>query len=120
MRARLCAAILGFEAIVLGLSTPVMITVEDIAPAVALPIGLGLAVLCVVAAGMVRRPGGLVLGHLIQVAAVALGFLVTAMFVAGGIFAALWVTAYVLGGRIEADRARWAAEAEGQSDPDDV
>ena len=30
MRARLCAAMLFFEAILLGLSTPVMITVEDV------------------------------------------------------------------------------------------
>ncbi len=107
MRARLCAAILAFEAILLGLSTPVMISVEDVDPALALALGLGLMVICIVAAGMLRRPGGMVLGHLIQVASIALGLLVPVMYFVGGLFALLWGTAFVLGGRIDADRAAW-------------
>lgn len=112
MRARLCAAMLFFEAILLGLSTPVMITVEDVDRGLALWLGLGLAVACIVVAGMLRRPGGFLLGHVLQVAAVALGLLAPAMFFVGGLFAVLWWGAYRLGGTIEADRARWTAEAE--------
>jgi hypothetical protein len=33
------------------------------------------------------------------------------MFFVGAIFALLWATAFLVGRRIEADRARWAAEA---------
>lgn len=106
----MCAAMLTFEAILLGLSTPVMISVEKVSPALALPLGLGLAVLCVLTAGMLRRPWGYTLGHLIQVASIALGFLVPVMFFVGGMFALLWITAYLLGRRIEDDKRRWAAE----------
>ena len=101
---------LTFEAILLGLSTPVMITVEDVPASTALPLGLGLAVLCILTAGMLRRPWGYTVGHLIQVASVALGFLVPAMFFVGGMFALLWVSAFVLGRRIEEDKRRWAEE----------
>ncbi len=38
------------------------------------------------------------------------------MFLVGSMFAALWALAYLLGRRIDADKARWAAEA-GGSDP---
>lgn len=108
----MCAAILSLEAVVLGLSVPVMIAVEDVEPAAAVALGLGLAVLCVVTAGLLRRAWAYVVGHAIQVGAVALGLVVPSMFVVGAIFAALWLTAYFLGRRIEADKVRWAAEAE--------
>lgn len=108
----MCAAMLTFEAILLGLSVPVMITVEDVPAGTAAPLGLGLAVLCVLTAGMLRRPWAYVLGHAIQLATIALGFLVPVMFFVGGLFATLWVCAVVLGRRIEADKARWAAEGD--------
>jgi hypothetical protein len=106
----MCAAMLTFEAILLGLSVPVMIAVEDVPPGLALLLGLGLAVLCLLTAGMLRRPWGYTVGHVLQVAAIALGFLVPAMFFVGGMFALLWVTAFLLGRRIEEDKRRWAAE----------
>ena len=42
---------------------------------------------------------------MIQVAAIALGFVVPMMFVLGAIFALLWGTAYFLGRKIERERA---------------
>lgn len=87
-----------------------MIAISDIRPAVALPIGLGLALLCVLVAGMLRRESAYLLGHLLQVAAVALGFLAPLMFVVGGVFALLWATAYGLGRKIEGERAAAFAE----------
>ncbi len=111
MRHRLCAAMLCFEAILLGLSVPVMISVDGVDRTLALALGLGLAVAAIVVAGMVRRPGGLWLGHAIQVASIALGLLTPAMYFVGALFAALWWAAYSLGGRIDEDKARWAAEA---------
>lgn len=106
----MCAAMLTFEAILLGLSVPVMIAVEDVPVGLALGLGLGLAVLCLLTAGMLRRPEGYVVGHVLQVAAIALGFLVPAMFFVGGLFALLWLTAFLLGRRIEEDKRRWAEE----------
>jgi hypothetical protein len=105
----LCATVLAVEAIVLGLTTPVMVTLTDVSTATALWIGLGLAVACLLAAGLLRFEWGYWIGHAIQVAAVALGFVVPLMFVLGAILAALWVTAYGVGRKIERERAAWEA-----------
>lgn len=105
MQQRLCSAILFLEAIVVGLSSIVLISVEDLDPVGALAIGLGLAGACVLIAGMLRKPWAYHLGWAIQVAAIALGFLVTAMFALGAIFLALWTTAFRLGRTIDRDRA---------------
>ncbi|MGI8955071.1 MAG: DUF4233 domain-containing protein [Nocardioidaceae bacterium] len=101
----ICAAMLVFEAVVIALATPVMIAVEDVQTDVALSVGLGLAFLALLTAGLLRRPWAYVLGHAIQVAIIAMGVLVPAMFLVGVMFTALWVTAYLLGRKIEADKA---------------
>lgn len=107
----MCAAMLTLEAIILGLSVPVMISVEDVDTTWALVVGIGLAVLCLLVAGSLRRPQAYLVGHAIQVGAIAMGFLVPIMFFVGLMFAALWFGAFFLGRRIEADKARWAQEA---------
>lgn len=116
IRRGMCAAILSLEAIALGLTTPVLIGVADVDVVPALVIGLGLTVLCVLTAGMLRRPWAYSVGWGIQVAAVALGVVVPVMFVLGGIFALLWGMADFLGRRIEQERAEayaaWAAQQE--------
>ncbi|WP_309972301.1 DUF4233 domain-containing protein [Aeromicrobium panaciterrae] len=109
----MCAAMLSLEAIILALAVPVMISVEGVSKPLALTLGLGLAALCLLTAGALRRPEAYAIGHLIQVGAICLGFLVPVMFFVGAMFAALWFTAFFLGRKIEADKARWAAEAEG-------
>jgi hypothetical protein len=101
----MCAAVLSLEAITLGLTTPVMISVADVATGTALVIGLGLVAACLLVAGLLRRPWAYALGWVIQVAAVALGFVVGIMFVLGGIFALLWGMADYLGRRIDRERA---------------
>nr|WP_166140224.1 DUF4233 domain-containing protein [Nocardioides ochotonae] len=106
----MCAAILALEAIVLGLTTPVMVAVSDVDVASALVVGIGLTVVCLLLAGMLRREWAYAAGWVVQVAAIALGFVVPMMFVLGAIFALLWGTAYFLGKRIERERAAaWAA-----------
>ncbi len=107
----MCAAMLTLEAVILALAVPVMISVEDVSTPLALSSGLGLAVLCILTAGSLRRPQAYLVGHAIQVGAIGLGFLVTIMFFIGAIFAALWFGAFFLGKRIEEDKARWAREA---------
>ncbi len=101
----MCAAILSLEAIALGLTTPVMIAIAEVPTATALTIGLGLALACIVLAGMLRSEGAYYVGWAIQVAAVALGFVVPLMFLLGAIFALLWGAAYFLGKKIERERA---------------
>ena len=104
-RRGMCAAILSLEAITLGLTTPVMISVSDVDTGAALAVGLGLAVVCLLLAGMLRRPWAYTVGWAVQVAAVALGLVVPMMFLLGAIFALLWGTADVLGRKIERERA---------------
>lgn len=103
-RRMMCASVLGIECIVLGLVTPVLITVEDLSRGLALGIGLGLALSAVLVAAVLRAEWAYYAGFALQVAALALGFVVPAMFVLGLIFGALWTTAYVLGKKIEAQQ----------------
>ena len=109
-RRGMCAAVLCLEAITIGLTTPVMITIADVAAGTALLVGLGLAVLCLLLAGMLRAEWAYAAGYVVQVAAIGLGFVIPLMFLLGGIFAVLWATADHLGRRIEREKAAaWAA-----------
>lgn len=104
-RRGMCAAVLALEGIVVALSTPVMITLTDVRLGTALTAGLGLAAVCLLLAGLLRSEAAYVVGWAVQVAAIALGLVVPAMFFLGVIFALLWGAAYFLGRRIERDRA---------------
>ncbi len=104
-RRGMCAAVLALEGIVLGLTTPVMVTLADVPLATALVVGLGLAVACLLLAGLLRFEAAYGFGWLLQVAAIGLGFFVPVMFFLGAIFALLWGTAYFLGRKIERERA---------------
>jgi hypothetical protein len=109
-RRGMCAAVLCLEAITVALTTPVLITIADVPVGQAVLIGVGLAVACLLLAGMLRAPWAYALGWVLQVGAVAIGFLVPMMFFLGGIFALLWGAADFLGRKIERERAEaWAA-----------
>ena len=101
----MCAGMLGLQAIVFLLTTPVLLTLTDVDTGVGVGIGVGLAVAAVVVAGLVRRPGGLQLGFAVQAAALALGFLVPVMVVLGLVFLGLYAASYVVGGRIDREKA---------------
>ena len=104
-RRGMCAAILCLEAITLGLTTPVMVAVADVALPVALTIGLGLTLACLLLAVLLRAEWAYAAGWVVQVGAIALGFVIPLMFFLGAIFALLWGTAYFLGRKIERERA---------------
>jgi len=113
----MCAAVLALEGIVAALSTPVMIVVSDVTTGTALSVGLGLALACLVLAGMLRSEGAYAVGWVVQLAAIGLGVVVPTMFFLGAVFALLWGTAYLLGRKIERERAAaYAAhEASGEA-----
>lgn len=104
-RRGMCAAILSLEAITLGLTTPVLISLTDVPTGLALLIGLGLAVVCLLLAGMLRSEWAYTAGWVVQGAAIALGLVIPMMFFLGGVFALLWGTAVFLGRKIESERA---------------
>lgn len=56
-----------------------------------------LAVLCILDAGVLRRPWGITLGWVLQIATLACAFIVPVMLLVGLLFGALWVTALVQG-----------------------
>jgi len=117
-RRSLCATVLFCEAITLGLTTPVMITLGDVPRSTALAVGLGLALACLLTAGLLRAEWAYWLGHAIQVAAIGLGFVVGFMLVLGPIFALLWGVAFRIGGRIERERAEAYATQAGDGEPE--
>ena len=104
-RRGMCAAVLCLEAIVVALTTPVMVTLHDVPVTTALVAGLGLAVACLLLAGMLRSETAYVVGWVLQVGAIALGLIVPLMFFLGALFAILWAAAYLLGRKIERERA---------------
>ncbi len=58
---------------------------------------------------MVTLPGGYIAGSIAQVLVLACGFVIPMMFLLGVVFIALWVAAYRLGSRIDAERAAYDA-----------
>ena len=103
-RRQFAATILVLEAFVVGFAALVAFGLRVAEPAVVWGVGGALALSLVLAAGVLGRPGGYVVGSVLQVAVVAVGVAVPTMLVMGGIFAVLWVVALRLGGRIDRER----------------
>ena len=101
---RLCATVLIFETVVIGLAIPVAITIAHAGPAAAGITGGVLAAAAVLLAAFVGRPGqgwALAGGSVLQAAVIATGVVVPVMYGLGAIFAALWVTAIWLARRYQ-------------------
>ncbi|MEU5094597.1 DUF4233 domain-containing protein [Streptomyces sp. NPDC020996] len=75
--------------------------------------------LCLLLCGFVTRPGGVVLGWVLQAALIASGFAVPTMFFLGAVFAALWWASVHYGRKIDEAKARFAAQSD-SSTPDAV
>lgn len=76
-----------------------------------LVVGFGIAALCILAAGTLRRPWGVTLGWLAQLLTLVSAFVVPMMLVVGLVFLALWLVCLVQGPRIDATDAQRAAQA---------
>ncbi len=101
----MCSGMLGLEAVVLFLTIPVMLTLTSVSTTAAVAAGGGLTVACVLGAGLMRRRVGGPLGWVVQVCAIALGVVVPVMFVLGVVFLTLYAGSWVLGARIDRERA---------------
>lgn len=101
------ASVLTTEAMVIGFALLVAkdLSVRSEVPATA--IGLVLALLALLAAGMLKFRTGWILGTAVQVGLILLGIVVPMMYLMGAIFAALWAAAIVVGRKGEAARARF-------------
>lgn len=101
---RLCSTVLIMEAIVIGLSIPVAVTIAHTRPGRAGIVGGVLAVAAVILAGVVGRPRfgwALAVGTVLQLAVIATGVVVPVMYALGAVFAGLWATAIWLARRYQ-------------------
>ncbi|THA28186.1 DUF4233 domain-containing protein [Streptomyces sp. A1277] len=111
----LCASTLIGEFFVIGFAGLVAMKSDDLTNAAVWTVcGIGM-LFSVLLCGMITRPGGVQLGWALQIALVASGFVVPTMFVLGVAFGALWWASVHYGRRIDAVKARWAAQAEAQA-----
>ncbi|MFF8842941.1 DUF4233 domain-containing protein [Streptomyces sp. NPDC015127] len=107
----LCASTLIGEFFVIGFAGLVAMK-SDGASMAAVWTVCGIAMLfSVLLCGMITRPGGIQLGWALQIALVASGFVVPAMFFLGALFAGLWWASVFYGRRIDEAKARWEAQA---------
>ena len=110
----LAASVLFFEAVLMVLVVPVVIALTDVGPATAVISGVVFAALCLVTAGLLRHAWAYGVGWGLQVALVASGFVVPAMFLLGGIFAVLWGVGLHVGRKGERVRAERLAAVDGR------
>jgi len=84
------AAVLGLEALVTLLIPRTIAFTTGLGP-VRTAICIALAMVLVVAAGLVRRPWGIALGSVLQIAFLATGILIVTMFLVAALFIAVWL-----------------------------
>ncbi|NHC45109.1 DUF4233 domain-containing protein [Motilibacter aurantiacus] len=101
MRRSLAAIVLTFEAFVVFFAMLVAANLSDLPTGPVVATGLALAAACLVVTGLLRHRWAYGLGSLLQVAIVATGFVVPAMWLLGPVFAAMWFGFMVLSTRVE-------------------
>jgi hypothetical protein len=105
----LAAAALALEAFVVFFAALVAKDLSSLSTAAAVGGGAGLAVLCLLVAGLLRYRIGYPLGWVMQLLLIATGVWVPLMFGIGAVFCALWAVSLYQGTRIERERAIVAA-----------
>jgi len=96
------SAVLAMEFLVMGFA--LLLAMENHG-ALALWLGGALALLLLLDAGLMKKMTGWYLGTLLQIALIAYGLVVPAMYFMGSLFAVLWVSAFFIGRKGEAIRA---------------
>jgi hypothetical protein len=102
------ASVLVAESMTMGFA--ILLAMKDHSNA-AIIYGCVISFLLFVAAGLVRRPGGFVIGSIMQIAMIGFGFVVPSFFIIGVVLIGLWVAAIVVGRKGEAARAALLAAA---------
>lgn len=111
------ATVLGLQAFIVFFATLAAYGMRTAPPGVLIAVGIGGAVLCLVAAALLRNIAGYILGSVIQVAFLVAGFLIPDLrdhlLAVAVTFAVIWVVALTLGARIDVERAeRYRGELE--------
>jgi Ni/Fe-hydrogenase subunit HybB-like protein len=106
--------VLFFETLVVLLAIPAARALTEGHHGLILWGGLALAASCLLAAGLLRTSVGYVLGSAVQVAVLASGLVLPAMFILGAVFGGLWVLAIVLARKADRYARLRAAEPDAQ------
>lgn len=80
-------------------------------------VGSLLAVLCIVDAALMRRPWGITVGWVLQIATLACALILPVMLVVGLLFGALWLTALVQGHAMDEHTRRVDAQWHASQEP---
>jgi Protein of unknown function (DUF4233) len=107
----LCSSTLIGEFFVIGFAGLVAMKDPDLSMATVWTVSGIAMLLSVLLCATVTRPGGVLLGWVLQVALIAAGFVVPTMFILGVAFAALWWASVHFGRKIDVAKARFAAQA---------
>jgi hypothetical protein len=105
----LCSATLAAEVFVIGLAGLVAMSLTDVPTGILWAVCGAAMALCLVLCGMTERRAFLPLGWGLQGALVLSGLLVPAMFLIGGIFAAIWWASVHYGREVDRLKALRAA-----------
>ncbi len=100
------ASVLLAESLTMGFA--ILLAMKDQSQA-AIIYGCVISILLFVSAALVRRPGGFVIGSIMQVVMISFGFVVPSFFIIGVVLIGLWVAAIVVGRKGEAARAAMLA-----------
>lgn len=106
--ARMAVVTLVLEALLVFFATLVASRLPGLGAAVVWGGGIGLTLACLLVCAVARRPGGLLIGAVLQALILATGLVLPAMWVMGGLFLAIWVWLLWVGTRIDTDRAATA------------
>ncbi len=114
-RRTLAAATVSLEAFVVFFAGLVAKDLSPLSTGASLALFGGLAVACVLTAGVLGRPWGYGFGWVVQGAVVASGVVVPTMFFLGSVFVVLWFVALQQGARIEREQAEYGARGADQA-----
>lgn len=104
-RRMFAASVLSGEALVVVLAALVAVRLDLAPTAQVWGATAALAAACLLAAGLLKRRVGYVLGWVAQAGLVAVSVVVPTMLVLAIVFVGLWVAGLVLGGRVDRERA---------------
>ena len=108
----LCAVVLAFEVIVIGLAIPIAINLEGADPAVAGGLWGGMAVAALVLAGLQKHTWAHYAAWALQAGLLFSSFTVTGMPLVAIVFVSLWVTGVIMGRKVDEAQAAHVAHAE--------
>lgn len=107
----LAAATLTMESLVVVFALLVAKDLSGVSRGAVVGVGVGIAVACLLVAGLLRFRWGYAVGWVLQAVVVLTGLVVPTMWLLGGVFAVLWELALHYGAKAERIRAGYGAGA---------